>query len=80
MAQYKYDTYLHRIDNGEFDKKHAPGSEAAYAGIYRCAFCGHEIGIAKHHKLPSQNDQQHSHDLGKIEWQLLVFAESKKAV
>jgi hypothetical protein len=78
MAGYKYGKYLKQADHEEYDKKHAPGSEAYNPGIYRCAVCGDEIGIAKGHTLPPQNHHQHAPGLGKIEWQLLVFAESQK--
>jgi len=78
MAQYKYGQYLTKSDNNAYDTKHAPGSEATNAGIYRCVACGDEIGIAKGHKLPPQNHHQHASGLGNIEWQLLVFAQSKK--
>lgn len=78
MASYKYEKYVSKNDSAEFDKKHEPGSETYNAGIYRCFSCGDEIGIAKGHKLPPQNHHQHAPGLGKIEWQLLVFAASKK--
>jgi hypothetical protein len=78
MASYKYGKYLQQNDHEEFDKKHAPGSEAYNPGIYRCVACGDEIGIAKGHTLPPQNHHQHAPGVGKIEWQLLVFAVSKK--
>jgi hypothetical protein len=78
VASYKYGKYLTASDHEEFDKKHAPGTEAYNAGIYHCVVCGDEIGIAKGHTLPPQNHHQHAPGLGKIEWQLLVFAASKK--
>jgi hypothetical protein len=78
MAQYKYEKYLNKSDHEAYDTKHAPGSEATNPGIYRCVACGDEIGIAKGHTLPPQNHHQHATGLGKIEWQLLVFAQSKK--
>jgi hypothetical protein len=78
MASYKYGNHLQQNDHEEFDKKHAPGSEAYNPGIYRCVACGDEIGIAKGHTLPPQNHHQHAPGAGKIEWQLLVFATSKK--
>jgi len=78
MAQYKYDQHLHIGDSAVYDKKYAPGSNATNAGIYRCVACGDEIGIAKNHTLPPQNHHQHAPGVGKIEWQLLVFAQQKK--
>lgn len=77
MAQYKYGTYLQKSDHSAYDIKHAPGTVAPNAGIYRCTVCGDEIGIAKGHVLPPQNHHQHSPGLGPIQWQLLVFAQSK---
>ncbi len=78
MAQYKYGDYLNHSDHSAYDTLHAPGSEAENPGIYRCATCGDEIGIAKGHTLPSQNHHQHRPGLGPIKWQLLVFAQQKK--
>lgn len=78
MAQYKYSQHLQKSDSSAYDELHAPGAEARNAGIYRCVVCGDEIGIAKGHTLPPQNHHQHAPGLGKIEWQLLVFAQSQK--
>ncbi len=78
MALYKYSQHLKQSGDVAFDKKHAPGDEAPYPGIYRCVVCGDEIGIAKGHTLPPQNHHQHASGLGKIEWRLLVFAQSVK--
>ena len=77
MAQYKYSQYLKQSDSSAYDTKHTPGSAAENAGIYRCAACGDEIGIAKGHTLPPQNHHQHTPGVGKIEWQLAVFAQQK---
>jgi len=77
MAQYKYGQHLKQSDHTAFDERHAPGSTAANAGIYRCAACGDEIAIAKGHTLPPQNHHQHNPGAGKIEWQLLVFAQQQ---
>ncbi|MEK6371966.1 MAG: hypothetical protein AABO58_04660 [Acidobacteriota bacterium] len=76
MAQYKYAQHLNQSDHSAYDTRHRPGTEAPNPGIYRCAGCGDEIGIAKGHTLPPQNHHQHSTD-AKIEWQLLVFAQQK---
>jgi len=78
MAQYKYGDRLHQSDHSAYDTKHAPGATAENAGIYRCVACGDEIGIAKGHTLPPQNHHQHKPGTGKIEWQLLVFAQQQK--
>lgn len=79
MAQYKYEKFLRQSDHEAYDSLHDPGAEAENAGIYRCSACGDEIGIAKGHKLPPQNHHQHAPGLGKIQWQLIVFAQSKKS-
>ena len=76
MAQYKYGQHLKYSEHSAYDTRHSPGSIAPNAGIYRCAACGDEIGIAKGHTLPPQNHHQHASGIGKIEWQLLVFAQS----
>ena len=65
-------------DHSEYDKKYSPGTEAPNPGIYRCVSCGDEIGIAKGHVLPPQNHHQHAPGAGKIEWQLVVFAQQRK--
>lgn len=77
MAQYKHGQYLNQSDHAEYDRRHPPGSTTENAGVYRCAACGDEIGIAKGHTLPPQNHHQHAPGVGKIEWQLLVFAQQK---
>lgn len=78
MAQYKYGQYLNKSEHVAYDQKYAPGTAAPDPGIYRCVVCGDEIGIAKGHTLPPQNHHQHAPNLGKIEWCLLVFAQSVK--
>ena len=77
MALYKYGQHLTKSEDGAFDAKHAPGVAASHAGVYICAGCGHEIGIAEGHKLPPQDHHQHA-NATKIEWQLLVYAQHQK--
>ena len=77
MAQYKYGDHLQHSNHTAYDTKQAPGTTAENAGIYRCASCGDEIGIAKGHTLPPQNHHQQAPGVGKIEWQLLMFAQQK---
>lgn len=77
MALYKNGNNLSSSTSEAFDTKHAPGTEAPHAGIYKCTSCGDEIGIAKTHKLPPQNHKQHAANAGKIEWQLIVYAVQK---
>jgi len=77
MALYKHGQLLTQSQHEEFDKLRSPGVSAANAGIYRCAVCGDEIGIAKGHTLPPQNHHQHGPGQGPIKWQLLVFAVQK---
>ncbi len=38
--------------------------------------CGDEIGIAKDHTLPPQNHHEHASSVGRIRWQLVVYAQS----
>lgn len=75
MAQYKYGQFLTQSSNSAYDAKYSPGVAAPNAGIYRCVACGDEIAIAKGHTLPPQNHHQHRQGVGKIEWQLLVYAQ-----
>lgn len=77
VAQYKYSNLLTQNPHQEFDAVYPPGTAAANAGIYRCAGCGDEIGIAKGHTLPPQNHHQHTTAQGAIRWQLLVFAQQR---
>jgi hypothetical protein len=78
MAQYKYRQYLTQSNMPAFDTRHSPGSKALNPGIYMCAVCGDEIVVPKGHTLPPQNHHQHTPGQGKIEWQLIVFAEQRK--
>ena len=75
MAQYKHGQLLNQLNHEAFDVLISPG--AANAGIYRCAACGDEIGIAKGHTLPPQNHHQHAPGVGPIKWKLLVHAVQK---
>ncbi|NVZ55127.1 hypothetical protein HX797_02550 [Pseudomonas edaphica] len=77
MAQYKYAKFLNENTHSAYDEKHSPGVAAPNPGIYRCVTCGDEIGIAKGHILPPQNHHQHAAGAGKIEWQLIVFAQQR---
>lgn len=77
MARFMYGQHLSQSQHEAYDALLSPGTEAANAGIYRCASCGDEIGIAKGHILPPQNHHQHSPGLGPIKWQLLVFAQQR---
>jgi hypothetical protein len=77
MAQYKYPKFLNQSDHAAYDHIHEPGTNAENPGIYRCVSCGDEIGIAKGHTLPPQNHHQHAAGIGKIQWQLVVFAQQR---
>lgn len=77
MALYQDKIHVKHKTHAHFDKIHNPGVDAPYAGIYRCVECGHEIGIAKSHKLPPENHAGHP-DGKPIRWQLLVCAEHKQ--
>ncbi len=77
MAQYKFGHLLAQNNHSAFDDLVSPGTPAPNPGIYRCAACGDEIGIAKGHTLPPQNHHQHAPGMGHIQWQLLVFAQQR---
>jgi len=72
MALYKYDVFMEKSNDEAFDKLRNPGTEAPWPGIYRCHGCGHEIGIASGHVLPSQNHHVHIPGAGPIQWRLVV--------
>ena len=76
MAQYKYSLNLHQNNHANFDALRDPGMQTPDAGIYRCAGCGHEIGIAKGHVLPPQNHHTHTPAQGPIRWRLLIAADN----
>ena len=77
MAQYKYPQNLNQSTSAAFDTRYAPGTKAENPGIYRCAGCGDEIIVNKGQTLPAQNHHPHTRGEGKLEWQLLVFAQTK---
>jgi len=79
MAWYKYQDFVKKSNSEAYDKVHSPGVAAPFAGIYRCAGCGREIGIAYGHTLPPQNHHEHSPSQGAIRWQLLVYADHRPA-
>lgn len=72
MALYKNAGFLQVSQHANFDKLYSPGDTTPDPGIYRCAACGDEIGIAKGHTLPPQNHHQHKLGVGPIRWQLIV--------
>ncbi|MFM0527379.1 MULTISPECIES: protein L [Paraburkholderia] len=75
MALYQNSGVVMKVDDEAFARTYKPGEGALYAGIYRCTKCGHEIGIAEGHILPSQSHGQHPPMLGSIVWQLVVYAQ-----
>ena len=78
MAQYKYRDSLVQSSSTVFDTRHAPGTTPQNPGIYRCPGCADEVTVPKGRQLPPRDHHQHTPSQGKIEWQLLVFAESRK--
>jgi hypothetical protein len=77
MAQYKYPQNLTQSTAAAFDTRYAPGTKIENPGIYRCVSCGEEILLHRRQKLPPQDHHAHNRGEGKIEWQLLVFAQLK---
>ncbi len=77
MAWYKYGNLLKESTGDAYDKVYSPGIAAPHAGIYRCAGCGREIGIASSHTLPPQNHHEHAASQGTIRWQLVCYADHR---
>ena len=77
MAQYKYAQHLSQSTSAAFDTRYAPGTKAENPGIYRCVVCSEEVTVPRGHVLPSPTHHPHAKDQGRIEWQLLVFAQQK---
>jgi hypothetical protein len=77
MAQYKYPQYLSQSAIAAFDTRYAPGAKIANPGIYHCAACGAEITVCRSQLLPPATHHVHERGEGKVEWQLLVFAQQK---
>jgi hypothetical protein len=78
MAWYQYPQLLKQSTAEAYDQFHNPGVAAPFAGIYRCAGCGREIGIAYNHTLPPQNHHEHTASQGTIRWQLIVCADHRQ--
>jgi hypothetical protein len=76
MALYKHPQFLSQNQHQNFDTLRQPGEDAPDAGVYRCEVCGHEIGIAKTHKLPAQNHHAHAAGQGPIRWRLIVATQN----
>jgi hypothetical protein len=72
MAYYKYGHYLSQVQGAEFDDLHAPSSQTAYSGIYRCEGCGQSVTSVNPHPLPPQNHHQHPNYRVPIQWRLVV--------
>ena len=75
MASYKHDGFLKKSCGADYDELHLPGSEALYAGIYRCDGCGHEIGAPLGGSLPDISHHRRSGEQRAIRWPLIVFAD-----
>ena len=78
MAQYKHREFLMQVSYSAFDTRNAPATIASNPGIYRCPACGEEIVVAKGCRLPPADHHKHTDGQGKVEWQLLVFAEQSR--
>lgn len=77
MALYKDESALEETNDHVFDAKYAPGTAAAYAGIYGCVGCGREIAAAEGAMLPESGHHAHDHSQGDHAWRLLVNADAE---
>ena len=75
MAFYQDTSEVTTKTAERFDKVQKPGVLAPYAGIYMCAGCRHEVGIARDHRLPPEDHHTHTKEQGSIRWKLLVQAQ-----
>jgi len=78
VALYKRRPYVLDSDLAVFEVRHAPATRVANPGIYRCTGCGEEVPVAKGHLLPRGEQHEHGPEDGKVEWQLIVFAQQKR--
>jgi hypothetical protein len=77
MAIYKEGVHLRPSQFAAFVEDREPGSEALYAGIYRCTDCNREIIAEEGALLPSSAHHTHDADHGPIRWQLMVYADHR---
>jgi hypothetical protein len=73
MAFYKYDKFVHQLDDPKFDEICEPGSSTRWSGIYRCEGCHQEVVSIYGKPLPPQNHHQHELSQGSIRWRLVVW-------
>lgn len=76
MALYVDELKVKKVNPQEaFQVSYAPGKNVPHSGIYRCINCKSEIAANAGDPFPPQNNTQHPKHEGKIEWQLLVYAQ-----
>lgn len=75
MALYKNSKFLKTSNSDAFDALLSPGTKCPNSGIYKCSGCGKEAACNKSDPLPPQNHHQHDMVQGKIQWQLIVYAQ-----
>jgi hypothetical protein len=76
MALCKYEQIVKHSDHEAFDTLHSPGDNTPHSGIYRCEGCAKEVASNANNPLPPQNHHQHASTQGKIQWRMLVYAET----
>lgn len=77
MALYKYARYIATSNHNVFDQVYSPGANTPFSGIYRCEGCGDEVASNQGNPLPPQNHHQHSPSQARIQWRLVVFAQTQ---
>lgn len=78
MALYKNASDLKQNTSWDgWNTKYSPSEEVPHSGIYKCTGCKKEVTSNKGDKFPPQNHHQHGNGQGSIQWQMIVYTDTK---